>query len=255
LDISIIEISLAFIAALFAGFIDSVVGGGGLVQAPALLILFPEFSHVQVIATNRFASIFGTAVAAYNYYKTVGIDTAIVLYAGLCATLSSYLGTYIMSYITKDVFVPILIVVIILLTIYTYLNKSMGIEQEASQKPTVFTLMAIGTAVGLYNGVIGPGTGVLLLFGLVSIARLTFLKSSANAKIINAMADGGSLIGFIINAQVVYKVALPMMVGNVIGSYIGSKSAISKGNQYVRTIFLGVMILLIGRLIYMVLVK
>jgi uncharacterized membrane protein YfcA len=243
--------------ALFAGFIDAVVGGGGLVQVPLLLILFPQYTHVQVIATNRFASLAGTSVAAFHYIRSVGVDAAVVVTAGLTSALTAFGGTFVMKLIAPEVFKPILLFVIILLAVYTFIKKDFGIDHAPKYDGSKHLVACglIGAAIGFYNGFIGPGTGSLLVFSLVSIAGMSFLHASSTAKIVNAIADAASLIGFLMSKAVVFKIAIPMMVCNMLGGYIGSKAAILKGNTFIRYIFLLVMLLLIVRLSWDVLGK
>lgn len=245
------------LGAAFAGFIDAVVGGGGLVQVPLLLILFPQLSHVQVIATNRFASIAGTSVAAFQYIRSVGIDTTMVLVTGAAAAISSFSGTFVMKLIAPEVFKPLLLIVITLLAMYSFLKKDLGKEHSPKYTGTAFLYMAagVGAVTGFYNGFIGPGTGTLLVFGFVSVLGMNFLKASASAKIINAIADAASLVGFLLSKSVVFKLAIPMMLSNMLGSYIGSKAAIFKGNKFIRYVFLVVLILLIARLSWDVFLK
>lgn len=241
---------IVFIGALFAGFIDAVVGGGGLVQVPLLLILFPQYTHVQVIATNRFASFAGTSVAAFHYIRNVGVDTAVVLTAGITSAIAAFGGTFVMKLIAPEVFKPILLFVIVLLAVYTFIKKDFGIDHLPKYRGTKLLVVCglIGAALGFYNGFIGPGTGSLLVFSLVSIAGMSFLHASSTAKIVNAIADAASLVGFLMSKAVVFKIAIPMMVCNMLGSYIGSKAAILKGSAFIRYIFLVVMLLLIIRL-------
>jgi uncharacterized protein len=236
--------------AIFAGFIDAVVGGGGLVQVPLLLLLFPELSHVQVIASNRFASVAGTSVAALQYIRNVGIDTSVVLAAGIASAISAFAGTFVMRLIRPDVFKPILLVIIALLALYTFIKKDLGQvhQPKFAGKQSLLVCVVIGLVIGFYNGFIGPGTGSLLVFSLVSVLGLNFLHASSNSKVINVIADAASLIGFLISGSVVFKLALPMMAGNMLGSYIGSKAAIAKGNSFVRYVFLLVIAILIVRL-------
>lgn len=243
-------IGLACLAALFAGFIDAVVGGGGLVQVPVLLILFPQYTHVQIIATNRFASVAGTSVAAFHFIRSVGVEVGLAVATGICAAVTSFGGTFVMALISPAVFKPILLVVIALLAVYTFVKKDMGAHHQHRYegKAQVLLCAALGLVIGFYNGFIGPGTGALLVFGLVSIAGMSFLKGSAMAKLVNAIADAASLVGFLINKAVVFKIALPMMACNMLGSYIGSKMAILRGNAFIRYIFLGVIVLLMVRL-------
>ena len=241
---------LVCIGALFAGFIDAVVGGGGLVQVPLLMILFPELSHVQVIASNRFASLAGTSVAAFQYIKMIGVDTSVVLATGITAAIASFSGTFVMELIKPEVFKPLLLCIIIVLAVYTFIKKDFGHVHAVkySGNKFLFVCAAIGTVIGFYNGFIGPGTGSLLVFAFVSVAGLNFLHASASSKIVNAIADVASLIGFLINGAVVFKIALPMMAFNMLGAYIGSKMAILKGNVFIRYIFLLVISILIIRL-------
>jgi uncharacterized protein len=236
--------------ALFAGFIDAVVGGGGLIQVPMLLILFPELSHVQIIATNRFSSVAGTAVAAFQYIRMVGVDISVTVVTGITAAIASFSGTFVMELIRPEVFKPILLLVIIILAVYTFLKKDFGAEHEMKFKGKKFLVVCglIGAVIGFYNGFIGPGTGSLLVFAFVSVAGMNFLHASSTSKIINAIADAASLIGFLMNGAVLFKIALPMMVFNMLGGYIGSKTAVLKGNVFIRYVFLLVISLLILRL-------
>jgi uncharacterized membrane protein YfcA len=220
------------------------------VQVPLLFILFPELSHVQVIATNRFASIAGTTVAAIQYIRHVGIDTTFVLIAGTSAALSSFGGTFVMGLVKPEVFKPILLCIIVVLAIYTFVKKDFGIEHAPSYVGKKLWVMSafIGAVLGFYNGFIGPGTGTLFVFAFVTILQVGFLQGSASAKIVNAMADFASLIGFFISGSIVYKIAVPMMVCNMLGGYIGSKAAILRGNRFIRYVFLFVLTLLIVRM-------
>ncbi|HMO32961.1 MAG TPA: TSUP family transporter [Lacibacter sp.] len=236
--------------AFFAGFMDAVVGGGGLIQVPLLLVLFPELSHVQVIATNRFASVAGTAVAAFQYIRAIGVETAVVLTAGPAAALASFGGTFVMRLIPPDVFKPVLLVVIVALAVYTFLKKDLGAHHAVKYTGARFwwVCAAIGAALGFYNGFIGPGTGSLLVFAFVSVAGMNFLHASASSKLINAIADVASLIGFLLNGAVLFRLALPMMVCNMLGAYAGSRAAILRGNAFIRYVFLLVIALLVLRL-------
>ncbi|MCU0418316.1 MAG: TSUP family transporter [Cyclobacteriaceae bacterium] len=236
--------------AAFAGFIDAVVGGGGLVQVPLLFILFPQLTHVQVIATNRFASVAGTLVASAQYIRTLGVDATLIWATGIAAAVSSFGGTFAMALMPPEVFKPLLLVVIIVLAVYSFFKKDLGAHHAPRfrGRALVFAAIATGSVLGFYNGFVGPGTGTLLVFAFVSVLGLGFLQSSANAKIINVVADLASLIGFFISKSIVYKLALPMMVCNMAGSYAGSKAAMWRGNVFVRYVFLAVLLLLIGRL-------
>jgi uncharacterized membrane protein YfcA len=143
-----------------------------------------------------------------------------------------------------------LLIIIVVLAVYTFVKKDLGIQHAPRFTSHKLWLMSalIGAMLGFYNGFIGPGTGTLLVFAFVTVLQVGFLQGSASAKIVNAMADFASLIGFFISGSIVYKIALPMMVSNMVGGYIGSGAAILKGNKFVRYVFLFVLSLLIARL-------
>jgi uncharacterized protein len=250
-------ILIAIIGSFFAGFIDAVVGGGGLIQVPLLFILFPNLSHSSIIGTNRLASFAGTVVAARSYLKKIKTNTKAILFAGIFASIASISGTFIMQKIDTNIFKPVLLVIIILLALYTFFKKEIGQHENIKYNNTDFIKLfaVIGLVIGLYNGVIGPGTGTLLVFALVQFVGLNFLKASAYAKVINAIADGASLIAFIWQGVILYKIALPMMATNMIGAYIGSKMAIRNGNKFIRIFFIVILVLLIARFSWDVLYK
>jgi len=247
-----IEIVWAALFALLAGFVDSVVGGGGLVQVPALFVIFPHFLVPQVIATNRFASVMGTSVAVWQYLKKIKIDFRAVIPAAIGAAMMSFLGAKASSIIDATILKPVILVLMLCIVVYTYTQKNLGADTKTHPSfNRVYTYnFLIGAILGFYNGLIGPGTGSLLVFALVSVVGYNFLTASTKAKIINVVADVFSLIAFLAGGFVVFKVALPMMVCNMLGSYLGSRMAILKGNTFVRKFFLVVILLLITRFAY-----
>jgi uncharacterized protein len=243
-------IALATLGSFFAGFVDAVIGGGGLLQVPLLFILYPNTSHTNIIATNRFASISGTIVAARHYLKTIKVNYTYIAIAGITTAITSYTGTFLMHKIPVHIFKPILFFLIATLTIYTIIKKEIGQVEKVNPKQTKLYILfaAIGIVLGLYNGTIGPGTGTLLVFSLVQFVGFNFLKASAYSKVINAIADGASLIAFLLQGAVLFTLAIPMLLANMLGAYIGSKMAIQKGNAFIRIFFIGVMILLLSKL-------
>ncbi len=236
-------------AALLAGFVDSIVGGGGLVQVPALFILFPHFEIPRIIGTNRFSSFMGTAVAGYQYSKKVEIPWRTVIYAGIGAGVMAFLGAKISDIVDEKILKPVILVLMTAIAIYTFKKKDLGQDERLKfelAKVPLYGLM-IGSSAGFYNGFVGPGTGSLLVFGFVSLIGYGFLKASAISKIVNVIADVSSLGYFIVEGYVQYEIAIPMMICNMIGSFFGSKMAILKGNEFVRNFFLVVIFALILR--------
>lgn len=238
------ELYLLCAFAFIAGFIDSIVGGGGLVQVPAFFVLYPTLPVPYIIGTNRLASAAGTSVAAWNYARTVKIPWRIVLYAGAGASVMAYLGAQVQSLLPASVLKPVILVVIVGIAVYTYRKKDFG-QAEALRVPDADLhkwALGIGGALGFYNGLIGPGTGSLLVFGFVSVIGYSFLKASAISKVVNVIADVSSLIFFFVNKYILFHIALPMMVCNVAGSYLGSRMAVLRGNAFIRKVFIAVVV-------------
>jgi uncharacterized protein len=226
--------------AFLAGFIDSIVGGGGLVQVPAFFVLYPHLSVQNIIGTNRLASAVGTSVAAWNYAKSVQMPWNTILYAGLGAAIMSYLGAKVQSLLPPTVLKPIILILIVAIAVYTYRKKDFG-HAEHFKVPVdriPYWAMGIGAVLGFYNGFVGPGTGSLLIFGFVSVIGYHFLHASAISKVVNVVADVFSLSYFLTHKYVLFHLALPMMVCNVAGSWLGSRMAVLRGNAFIRKVFI-----------------
>lgn len=243
------ELYLLCAFAFLAGFIDSIVGGGGLVQIPAFFVLYPQLPVPNVIGTNRLASAVGTSVAAWNYARSVKIPWKTVLWASLSASVFSYLGATIQSLLPSSVLKPIILFLIIGIAFYTYRKKDFGQEDHFHIAPEKLPYWAagIGAILGFYNGFIGPGTGSLLVFGFVSVIGYSFLSSSAISKIVNVVADASSLVFFLMHKYVLFHLTIPMMVCNVGGSYLGSRMAVLRGNAFIRQVFLVVVVGIVAR--------
>ncbi len=250
--ISEITLFLVFIIGFAAGFLDSIVGGGGLIATPAMLNLFPSFNILQIIATNRTSSIAGTSVAAWNYLKTGHIPLKVLFFAGISACVAALVGAELATYIAPKILKSIVLVIIVILAIYTFFKKDFGQEEKlrytAEQLP--FVAAMIGAICGFYNGLIGPGTGTILVFVFVSMTGMSFLKASAISKTTNVSGDIGSWAILCYKGYVFWQAAIPLVIGNMIGSYIGSKLAIFKGSKFIRIIFLGVVTALIVKVLY-----
>lgn len=249
------EILLAAFAAFCAGCIDAIVGGGGLVQVPALFILFPTFPVSSIIGTNRFASVMGTSVAAAQYMRHVRIPWRVAFGAGIGAGVMSFIGAKLSSLLPAYILKPIIVMLMAIIAVYTFRKKTLGETDTIRFAGTILLAVSflIGGLTGFYNGFVGPGTGSLLVFGFVSIIGYSFLNASAISKVVNVVADASSLVFFVSAGFVRYEIALPMMVCNMAGSFLGSRLAILRGSSFVRRIFLAIIALLILRFGYDVL--
>jgi uncharacterized protein len=240
---------LTALAGFAAGLIDSIVGGGGLVLTPAMLNLHPGLQILQTIGTQRTSSILGTSVAAWNYLRRIRVERRILLPACIAALSASAVGVQLAKRIAPDVLKWTVLAICVVLAIYTALRKDLGLREDRRFHPKHEAMAAagIGAATGFYNGLIGPGTGTLMVFAFVSFLGLDFLKSSAVSKTTNVAADLSSWTVLMLGGYVIWALALPLIVGNIIGSYIGSHLAIKRGQGFVRAVFLVIVLALIAR--------
>lgn len=251
-DISLEILAYLCFFAFLAGFIDSVVGGGGLVQLPALLIFLPSLAIPAIIGTHKLASFSGTFVATIQYARKVKLNWKFLIPIIISAGIFSVLGARLVSSLDKSVLKPLILVLLILVLIYTYLKKDLGNIHNPKQTGNRQLLLGllIGGGLGFYDGFFGPGTGSFLIFAFVIIFGLDFLNASANAKIINCATNIPAIVYFLYTGDVIFKVALPLAVFNIMGSVAGSRLALTKGSSFVRMFFLIVVTGIILRFAY-----
>jgi hypothetical protein len=242
----------ALAAGFAAGFLDSIVGGGGLILTPAMLNLFPGTPILHLIATQRTSSLLGTAVAAWAYLRVIRVPRKVLAAAALAALLASTLGAMIAQRVDPVVLKWSIIGICVVLAVYTFLAPKLG-ERESLKFPLAKLALPaglVGLATGFYNGLIGPGTGTLMVFGFVAVLGFDFLKASATAKVSNVAADLSSWTVLMLAGFVMWPVVLPLVIGNVAGSWIGSRLAILKGSRFIRGVFLLVVCALIARALW-----
>ena len=256
-DQSLIVIISLIVLSFVAGFIDAIVGGGGLISIPALLINMPTTPLVTLFGTNKIAALSGTSIAAYQYSKRIKFDYKLLLTVAFFAFIASYLGAKAVSLINVETLKPVIWVILILIAVYTFIKKDLGAiqtKQLSLNKQLLFGSL-IGILVGFYDGFFGPGTGSFFVLGFVVILGFEFVSASAYAKVINCMTNISALIVFIKNGNYILEIAILMSVFNIVGSIIGSRIALKKGNGFVRIIFLVIVTIMILRYGYDVFLK
>jgi uncharacterized membrane protein YfcA len=230
---------LAF-AGLGAGFVDAVVGGGGLIQLPALVIAFPGVAPVQVLATNKLGSVCGTSVSSMTYYRRVRPDPRTFIPLMLLAFVGSLGGAFAASHIPTSAFNPIILVVLLVVGTYTLLRPKIGHITElrfAGHQHTAIAMLT-GVTIGFYDGALGPGTGSFFVFTLVGLLGYNFLEASAKARMANWATNIAALCVFIPQAAVMWRIGLIMGVCNLLGGYLGARTAVAKGSSFVRVFFM-----------------
>lgn len=245
------------LAAFTAGFVDAIVGGGGLIQMPIALIVLPSFPVAAVIGSLKIPSFSGTAFAAFQYMKKVQLNLKLLLMMMLIAFCAAFAGSQLLTMVHNDFMKPFLLVVLSLVAIYTYSKKSFGQHNEKSHSPKrkILYSILISLVIGFYDGFIGPGAGSFLILAFITLMGIDFLHASASAKMVNLATNTGSIILFLIKGTIIWSIAIPMAISNALGGMIGAKLAINKGNQFIRIFFLIVVIGTLIRFAYDVFVK
>jgi len=245
------------IAAFTAGFIDAIVGGGGLIQTPVLLFTFPNEPVARLLGTSKIPSFSGTAVSLYQYSKRVTIDWKLVSWIALAAFCASLLGSRLVSLVSNETIKPVILFVLIGVAIYTYTKKNFGQqeEKEITFSNALWRGVISGLVIGFYDGFIGPGTGSFLVLVFIGLLGNDFMHASAHAKMVNLATNIASITYFASAGLIIYELALPMAVCNMLGGFAGSKLALLKGNKFIRIFFLLVVTGTIVRFAYEVFFK
>jgi uncharacterized membrane protein YfcA len=243
-------LALLALAGLAAGFVDAVVGGGGLIQLPALLLGLPNASPVQLLAANKLAAICGTTVSSATYYRRVRPDPKTFLPLMVFAFIGSAAGALVASHIPRSAFEPIVLVALVAVGGYVLLKPSVG-EQTALRYAGhrhLVTALAVGFVIGFYDGALGPGTGSFLVFSLVGLLGYSFLEASAKARMANWATNLAALCVFVPQGAVLWGTGLVMGACNLAGGYLGARVAVARGARFVRVFFLVVVTAFIVRI-------
>lgn len=240
------------VAAFSAGFVDAVVGGGGLIQIPALFAAFPTTAPATLFGTNKVASIVGTTSAAVQYSRRVAIPWSVALPGAIAALIGAWYGAKAVAYLPPTILRPLILGLLVLVAVYTFVRKDLGSvsrEDEHGRRSAIIAV-GIGAVVGFYDGFFGPGTGSFLIFLFIRFLGMDFLRASVTAKILNVATNFAAISFFATNVEIMWKLALTMAVCNLAGAVIGSRTALRHGTAFVRKMFLGVVSLLIAKLAY-----
>ncbi len=251
------ELILLCLAAFAAGFIDAIVGGGGLIQTPAGLVLLPQFSVATVIGTLKIPAFSGTALASLQYMQKVKIKWKLIMLMTLLAFVSAAAGSFLLSKVDNHFMKPILLGILILVAAYTYTKKNFGThtEKDHSLKEQLIYAAIISIVIGFYDGFIGPGAGSFLVLAFITLLGFDFLKASAHAKLVNLSTNLGSILFFISTGRILFAIAIPMAICNPAGGTLGARLAIVKGNKFIRVFFLVIVVGTILRFAYDVFCK
>ena len=238
---------LLALASAFAGFVDAIVGGGGLILLPALFSTFPAALPATLLGTNKSASVWGTSFATWQFARRVPMRWSSMLPAALCGLLGSFIGAWAVTQIAPTYLRKALPFILLLILLYTLLKKNLGQQYQPRWSGGKETCVAclIGLCIGIYDGFFGPGTGSFLVFLFVRVLGYDFLSASAGAKLVNVFTNVAAILLFASKGYVWWQLGLTMAVANVIGSVVGSRMALKYGAGFVRIAFMLVVSILI----------
>lgn len=249
MDLNLALVALGLLA-FCGGLIDAAVGGGGLVQIPALIHALPNFSLATIFGTNKLAVLLGNAFSISGYLRRVKILWKLILPTMLSAFVFSFVGAYSVSLIPKEFMEYLVFSILVIMAVYTFIKKDLGrMHSDIRVGPREILLgTALGGFIGFYDGVFGPGSGSLLLFAFVKFFGFDFLNASASAKLINLGTFTAALLFFIPSGHVLWVIGGVVGVCNIGGAITGVFLVLRYGSGFIRFFFLILLMFLIGRM-------
>jgi uncharacterized membrane protein YfcA len=246
------DILFVLVSAGLAGFVDAVVGGGGLILVPAIFSAYPQVPAATLLGNNKSVSLWGTLFASWNYARSIEMPWKKLLFAAAFAAAFSFIGAWTLGQVPSSGLKKALPVVLALILIYTLLSRKLGSEHQPrfEGKQELGVIFAVAACMGFYDGFFGPGTGSFYIFIFVRLMRYDFLHASSAAKILNSASNAAALFLFTLQGQIWWHLAIPMAVMNVLGSALGTRMAIRKGSEFVRWMFVLVVTSLILKTTY-----
>ncbi|QII06258.1 TSUP family transporter [Rhodococcoides fascians A25f] len=242
---------LLMLAATAAGWVDAVVGGGGLILLPAILLVAPHMTQQAALATNKATAVFGTVAAVVTFARKVSLNWTVLVPAGVLAAVTSAAGAAAVSLIDRELFIPIIMVVLVGVAVLVTCRPTIG-RTVASSPPThrkVLIVVGLAAAgIGFYDGILGPGTGTFLIIVFATMLGTEFVRSAAMAKVINVGSNVGALAFFAATGSVYWQLGAAMAVCNVFGAVVGSRTAVARGAGFVRIVLLVVVVGMVLRL-------
>jgi len=234
------ELLIVSMASLLAGFVDSIVGGGGLILVPALFAVFPAAHPATLFGTNKGASVWGTAFATWQFSRRVEMRWAALLPAAGAGFVASFAGAWLVTVVSPDYLRKLLPLVLLVVLIYTVAKKDLGRTHTPrfSGAAEQWVAASVGALIGFYDGFFGPGTGSFLVFLFVRLLGYDFLSASASAKLVNTATNLAALLLFVAKGHIWWHFVVAMAVANVVGSLLGTRLALKHGTGFVRVFFM-----------------
>ena len=247
ISLSFLQLSILVVLIFFAGFVDSVAGGGGLIS----LASYSYFGLPPVIAlgNNKFGPTFGTAFAMYSYIKAGLVIWKSALFSALFALLGSLIGASLALHYSDYYFRYMMLILLPVIGFFILRKKELYKGKRRSGKAEIIIASLIGALIGTYDGFFGPGTGMFLTLAFSALLGYDTLNSCANTKVINFSSNVAALVTFILNGTIIYSIGIPCAIASILGNSAGAHYAIKGGGKAVRPMVLFVLLLLMINII------
>ena len=220
----------------FAGFVDSVAGGGGLISLPAYL--FAGLPIHVAYGTNKMAASFGTGIAVRQFAKNGSIRLRPALIAAAGAIVGGWFGAHLVMLLSAEAVQIMMMICLPVVAVFMMTRKQLGNDENNFREQCKENLIsaAVGIGVGVYDGLFGPGTGTFLLMCFTTFLGYSMVTATANAKVVNLASNIGALITYILGGKVLYAIGIPCILCAALGNFIGSRMAIKQGSRFIRPV-------------------
>jgi len=251
MQITIWKVLTITLLTFIAGFVDSIAGGGGLISLPSYLLV--GLSPHTALGTNKFSSTIGTFTATVRFIKNRQIHLRTAVTAALAALAGSFCGARLALAFDEKFLKWMLVVLLPFIALFILTRKNFGEENRVSSisaRKQVALAATIGFVIGAYDGFFGPGTGSFLILGFTGILGLDLATAAGNTKIVNLASNVAAIITFLFGRAVVFALGVPAAVGGILGNWLGSGLAIKNGARVIKPMFVAVLTLLFGKVLW-----
>jgi uncharacterized protein len=234
-------------AAFAAGVVDAVIGGGGMVQLPALFAFMPGVAPPPLLGTNKLASAVGTSGAAIQYARSTDTPWRVVVPCMMVAFAAALAGAYAVTLVPAEPLKKALPFILAALLVYTWASGA-GKEHAPKRSAAKGAVASSGSGViGFYDGFLGVGTGAFYKLLFVRGLGFSFLQAAAPAKFTNVASNVGAVVAFAVTGYIFWALGVFMAAANFAGGQLGARIALRYGNEFIRTAFYLVVSLLIAK--------
>ena len=253
MELGILTYILLWFTGFFAGFVDSIAGGGGIITIPVFLAV--GFDPHLALGTNKLQATFGSLTASAHYARNGLVDIKHTVEGVVFTAVGATAGTVAVQMIDSSFLEHIIIPMLAVVFIYMLFSPDPGhVDKKPRLKIATFYLIA-GLIIGFYDGFFGPGTGSFWAVSFIFFLGYNLKKATAHTKIMNFTSNIISLTAFIIGKNVLFLPGVIMGTGQLVGATIGSHLVIRKGTKFIRYFFLAVVAVTIAKLIHSTYIK